>query len=135
MLKWGFDRSYEVARIGLSGGLAFGWNDSWIVSILYSSPHFIHTEITYPLGNLASITFIYGHPVLSHRNQIWEELYHLGAQIQHSWLCIGDFNQVIFEEESSLSKFLPLQVTTIYLIHCPLLLSCPLMQKASHSLG
>lgn len=98
-MKWGFNRSFEVARIGLSGGLALGWNEDWEVLILHCSPHFIHTEVIDPLGNTSCITFFYGHPVLSLRNQVWEEIQRLGNYIHHAWLCIEDFNQVFTEAD------------------------------------
>jgi hypothetical protein len=41
----------------------------------------------------------YGHPVLSHRKHIWEELESIAKHAHPKWLCIGDFNQVLAEED------------------------------------
>uniref|UniRef100_A0A2N9GD61 Reverse transcriptase domain-containing protein n=1 Tax=Fagus sylvatica TaxID=28930 RepID=A0A2N9GD61_FAGSY len=97
--NWGFEKNFEVPRVGLSGGLALGWNSPWEVSILVSNQFFIHTDIINSQGDLCSITFIYGHLVLSHRKHIWEELESFAKHAHPKWLCIGDFNQVLAEED------------------------------------
>jgi hypothetical protein len=79
--------------------LPLGWNSPWEVSILVSNQFFIHTDINNSQGDLCSITFIYGHPVLSHRKHIWEELESIAKHAHPKWLCIGDFNQVLVEED------------------------------------
>jgi hypothetical protein len=65
LLNWGFGDVFEIPRVGLSGELALGWNPPWDVSIVHSSKFFIHTNIKNSFGEWCSITFIYGHPVLS----------------------------------------------------------------------
>ena len=90
--KLGFLDCFEIPRVGLSGGLALGWNPPWEATIVHSSHFFIHTHIKNHLGDLCSITFIYGHPVLAQRKLIWEELESLSNQIHPKWHCIRDFN-------------------------------------------
>ena len=50
-------------------------------------------------GEIFTVTFIYGHPKLEQRHRIWTELQKLGSQINHRWVCIGDFNQVLQESD------------------------------------
>ena len=55
-----------------------------------------------------SISFIYGHPVLSQRKQVWDDLELLANQAAPKWLCIGDFNQVLTEEDKFTFKPKPI---------------------------
>uniref|UniRef100_A0A2N9HBX7 Endonuclease/exonuclease/phosphatase domain-containing protein n=1 Tax=Fagus sylvatica TaxID=28930 RepID=A0A2N9HBX7_FAGSY len=97
--KWDFDDCFEIPRVGLSGGLALGWNLPWEVSIGLHNQNFIQTDIKDQFGNFCSITFIYGHLVLSQRKKIWEELESIANGVYSRWLCIGDFNQVMIDDD------------------------------------
>ena len=90
--NWGFTGTTEVARIGLSGGLALGWHSEFRVKVCLKNQHFIHTEVVDPVGDIFALTFIYGHPILVHRKKVWDELLGIGTCINHKWICIGDFN-------------------------------------------
>lgn len=41
------------------------------------------------------ITFLYGNPTLSKRNEVWQKPEQLGSDINSRWLRIDDFNQVL----------------------------------------
>ena len=97
--NWGFTGYSEVPREGLSGGLALGWTQDWEVSILLQNRHFIHSQITNIQGEVFTVTFLYGHPNIAHRQLIWNELQSFGRQITQRWVCIGDFNQVLQETD------------------------------------
>ena len=97
--KWGFDNCFEIPQVGLNGGLALGWNLPREVSIGHHNQNFIQTDIKDQFGNFCSITFIYGHLVLSQRKKIWEELESIANGIYSRWLCIGDFNQVMIDDD------------------------------------
>nr|POE81150.1 hypothetical protein CFP56_75245 [Quercus suber] len=45
------------------------------------------------------ITFVYGHPDHAKRGEVWQWLRSLKQHSHPSWLCIGDFNQVISKED------------------------------------
>uniref|UniRef100_A0A2N9EFY2 Endonuclease/exonuclease/phosphatase domain-containing protein n=1 Tax=Fagus sylvatica TaxID=28930 RepID=A0A2N9EFY2_FAGSY len=102
--NWGFEGHVEVPRIGLSRGLALGWHQEFQFQVLIKSPNIIHTEVLDPKGDNFSLTFLYGHPTLEYRQQIWDQLQGIGTIISHRWLCIGDFNQVIVEEDKLIFK-------------------------------
>jgi hypothetical protein len=106
--KLGFSNCFEILIVGLSGGLALGWNPPWEATIVHSSHFFIHTHIKNHLGDLCSITFIYGHPVLAQRKLIWEELESLSNQILPKWLFIRDFNQVLSSQDKFTFKLGPI---------------------------
>ena len=99
MNNWGFEGYAEVPRIGLSGGLALGWHQELQVQVLIKSPNIIPTEVLDPKDDNFPLTFHYGHPTLEYIHQIWDQLQGIGTNISHSWLCIGDFNQVTGEED------------------------------------
>ncbi len=102
--NWGFEGHVEVPRIGLSRGLALGWHQEFQFQVLIKSPNIIHTEVLDPKGDNFSLTFLYGHPTLEYKQQIWDQLQGIGTIISHRWLCIGDFNQVIVEEDKLIFK-------------------------------
>ena len=97
--KWGFDNCFEIPQVGLNGGLALGWNLPREVSIGHHNQNFIQTDIKDQFGNFCSITFIYGHLVLSQRKKILEDLESIANGVYSRWLCIGDFNQVMIDDD------------------------------------
>jgi hypothetical protein len=132
---WGFDGNTEVARVGYSGGLALGWTLDFQVTVLIKNQHFIHIDVVNQIGDCSSITFIYGHPVLEKRKQIWDELQRIGSEVHQKWLCIGDFNQVLSVEDKFALSPLQSQVTLTFSTSYPLYLSAQLRLRASHLHG
>ena len=45
------------------------------------------------------LTCFYGHPVTAKRHESWALLEHLKQFQTQSWLCIGDFNKILTQEE------------------------------------
>ena len=97
--KCGFKEGWEFPREGLGGGLILAWMLGFNVHIVYHSNHIIHTDLIDSKGNPLSITFIYGHPDHSRRNEVWQQLWNLKHVAYPSWICIGDFNQKLTNEE------------------------------------
>ena len=97
--RCGFWNGWEHPREGLSGGLLVGWLQNLKLDILYSSKHLIHANLLDFKGNPLSITFVYGHPVHAKRMEVWNELKYLQNMAHRNWLCIGDFNQVLGQED------------------------------------
>ena len=88
--------------VGVSGALALWWVDTIQVNILFSSPHILHTRIN--SGDLASptyITFIYGPTDEGLRSLCWQEVRRIGRNIDESWLCLRDFNDILSQSEKS----------------------------------
>ena len=46
-----------------------------------------------------SITFVYGHPKLARRAEVWHQLLALKTKTHPQLICIGDFNQILTREE------------------------------------
>lgn len=72
--KWGFDQSTEVPCSGLSGGLVLGWADNYKLQVIFQSKNLIHVDTCDEKGDQCFITFLYGHPTLSKRNEVWQKL-------------------------------------------------------------
>ncbi|KAL4606974.1 hypothetical protein ACB092_09G141900 [Castanea dentata] len=64
----------------MSGGLLLAWMERQ-----YESKHLVHMDLLDNRGNPLSITFVYGQPEVSKREE--------------RWLCIGDFNQILSVKE------------------------------------
>ena len=97
--KCDFLNGWEVPREGLSRGLLLGWSPEQKLTIQYSSRHMIHSEILDHKGTPLSITFIYGQPDHTKREEVWIELKHLRHIARTNWLCIGDFNQILSHDD------------------------------------
>ena len=102
--------------MGLGGGLILAWMQRSFFRIVYESPHFIHIDVTDNKGKPLSITFFYGHLELAKRNEVWQQLKTLKDIAQPSWLCIGDFNQVISTKCSQERKSSPLTKTPLLVL-------------------
>ncbi|KAL4606261.1 hypothetical protein ACB092_09G089400 [Castanea dentata] len=98
--KCGFEVGWELPREGMSGGLPLAWMDRQKLHILYESKHLVHTDLLDNRGNPLSITFVYGQPEISRREEVWCKLRELKLLAYQRWLCIGDFNQILFVKEN-----------------------------------
>lgn len=96
----GYDQLVTVDPIGLSGGLALMWKDSYNVVILESDKRLIDMKVSY--GSMAFfLTCVYGDPVAANRKAIWDRLEMIGLQRDEAWMLDGDFNELMSNEEKS----------------------------------
>lgn len=66
---------------------------------MFESKNLVHSNVIDNKGSSLSITFVYGHPNLSKREVVWQQLKNLTSIAQPNWLCIGDFNQILASQE------------------------------------
>ncbi|KAK4268822.1 hypothetical protein QN277_022056 [Acacia crassicarpa] len=100
--RCGFEEEWLVNPVGKSGGLALWWSDILTVNILFSSPNIIHTSVmSATLSTPSYITFIYGPPDEEERRLCWQEVRKISKNIATSWLCVGDFNEILAQDEKS----------------------------------
>jgi hypothetical protein len=66
------------------------------VSVRPWSQYHIDAKITMPCGDF---TGIYGEPRTELRGKTWEVLRYLRRQDDLPWLCAGDFNEILKQEE------------------------------------
>ncbi|XP_074289614.1 uncharacterized protein LOC141614766 [Silene latifolia] len=88
----------EVDSVGRSGGLAFMWKKHIQCNFRSASVHHMDFEIQGEEGTWRATGF-YGWPNVTERHLSWELLRELGSQYDGPWVCIGDFNEVLFVTE------------------------------------
>ncbi|KAK4282358.1 hypothetical protein QN277_013745 [Acacia crassicarpa] len=97
--RCGFEEEWVVNPVGRSGGLALWWSEVITVNILFSSPNIIHTSVmSATLSTPSYITFIYGPMDEEERRLCWQEVRKISDHIRTSWLCLGDFNEILSQD-------------------------------------
>ncbi|KAL0749510.1 hypothetical protein Bca101_031513 [Brassica carinata] len=88
----------SVEPVGLSGGLAVMWKDSYNVEILSSDKRIIDMKASY--GSLSFfLSCVYGDPVVARRKAVWDRLVAIGLLRDEAWILAGDFNELMSGEE------------------------------------
>ena len=98
--RWRFDKVFTVDGVGRGGGLALLWLDEARVEITSYSRY--HIEAIVGSGNEDStwrLTGFYGDPETYRRTASWEMLRRLKSMTNLPWLCVGDFNEVLSNDE------------------------------------
>ncbi|XP_074271259.1 uncharacterized protein LOC141595187 [Silene latifolia] len=90
--------SMEVDSVGRSGGLAFLRRDDVRVSFRSASVHYMDFDIGEE-GVMWRLTGFYGSPMVQDRYLSWQLLKNLAEENYSSWLCIGDFNEILYANE------------------------------------
>jgi hypothetical protein len=99
-LEWsmGFSHGVCVEGKGKGGGLALCWRDGIEVAVRPWCQYYIDAKIT--CNNISwRFTGIYGEPRTELRGKTWEVLRYLRCQDDLPWLCAGDFNEILTQEE------------------------------------
>ena len=100
-MMWNFDYEHKwiVPKEGRGGGLALLWKSSINVSVEDSSKYFIDTIIDKNTDNAWRFTGFYGEPITSIHCDAWDALRRLNHSLDSPWLCVGDFNEIVRQEE------------------------------------
>ncbi|XP_074301224.1 uncharacterized protein LOC141632585 [Silene latifolia] len=95
-----FDGIYgmEVDSVGRSGGLAMLWRKVIDCTFISASNHHMDFKVSGVEGEWR-LTGFYGWPAVSDCHISWELFRLLGRQSQLPWVCIGDFNEILFSTE------------------------------------
>lgn len=89
-----YDQLITVDPVGLSGGLALMWKDSYKVVILECDKRLIDLKISY--GSMVFfLTCVYGDPVATRRRAVWDHLENIGLARDEAWMLAGDFNELM----------------------------------------
>ncbi|XP_043710063.1 uncharacterized protein LOC122658959 [Telopea speciosissima] len=86
---------YAINAVGASGGLALFWHQNIKVKIMFADARVIDCEVSSEQGNKFFLTCVYGDPVKSQRQGIWNRIASFGMNKVDQWLCIGDFNSFL----------------------------------------
>ncbi|KAF8055343.1 hypothetical protein N665_1297s0002 [Sinapis alba] len=115
-VSFGYDHVCTVDPVGRSGGLALFYMDDPSVSILYADAHMIDIETRFE-GHEIFMTFVYGDPVVRHRDLVWERLSRMSINRSKAWFMTGDFNEITGNHEKRgggrrrlESSFLPFRI-------------------------
>jgi hypothetical protein len=94
--KLGFSSMFVVDSVSRSSGLALLWGEEIFLDIQNFSHHHISGVVkNLSEGALYKFTDFYGHPDVSKRVETCALIKHLAYMDSTSWLCIGDFNEVL----------------------------------------
>lgn len=99
MWSLGYNGCLAVNCQGRSGGLVLFWSTEHCVSLQSLCPNFIDVHVTETSGMTWRATFVYGEPKTAQRHVFWDRLRFLKAQWQGPWVCIGDFNEALSNDE------------------------------------
>lgn len=76
------------------------WNNSVEVEVLEATQNYIHTAVAVIKDATTwENTFIYAHPTFQHRRHLWDTLLMLKPLFDRPWVCVGDFNEVLSQQE------------------------------------
>ncbi|XP_074301321.1 uncharacterized protein LOC141632701 [Silene latifolia] len=97
MLIDGYD-GMEVDSVGRSGGLALLWQKGVHCVLRSMSVHYMDFDLE--IGEASwRVNGFYGWPAVQDRHLSWQQLRLLAAEDTRPWLCIGDFNEILFSHE------------------------------------
>ena len=94
-----FNNKLVVPSNNKGGGLALFWNNNLNLSILSYSFSHIDSVINPGTDNAWRLIFMYGEPVTHKRMATWNLLRRLYNQHSLPWCCMGDFNEIVKNEE------------------------------------
>lgn len=99
--KFGFENHWAVSCRGRSGGLALCWDRSVQCNVVNADNNYIDAHIL--RNNVPSwrLTGFYGFPDRMQRRESWNLIRMLSNYASLPWCVIGDFNDMISEEDKS----------------------------------
>lgn len=104
-VNWGLIIGWEWITTGggRRGGLALLWNVDTLVELFSFSQH--HIDVRVGEVNTWRFTGIYGYPEDDQKWRTWELIRHMADGNSMAWLCVGDFNEILSDEEKLGGKF------------------------------
>nr|POE70905.1 hypothetical protein CFP56_77914 [Quercus suber] len=100
MEKLGFQNRIVFDAKGRAGGLAMMWKSDSIVSVLEYNKNLIAIKISDPVSDWVLVGF-YGPPYSSKKAKAWINLTAFLESVQCPWVCFGDFNYTLSQEDIS----------------------------------
>ena len=77
------------------------WSSEISVNITSFSSHHIDAEVQTERGKLVRCMGIYGHPETDKKRHTWTLLRRLAGLSSTTWLCFGDFNEILHLHEKN----------------------------------
>jgi hypothetical protein len=99
--RWKLDMPHMIVvdSKGRSGGLALFWRKSVDVRLRWKGRYHIDVDVFEDNGTKWRFTGIYGESKSAQKENTWKLLRTLQHQDNLPWLCLGDFNEVLFAHE------------------------------------
>jgi hypothetical protein len=99
--KWLLNMPHMVVvdSKGRSGGLALFWRREVYVRLLWKGRYHIDVDVVEENGTKWRFTGIYSESKQGQKENTWKLLRTLHAQADLPWLCMGDFNEILFAHE------------------------------------
>ncbi|XP_074306668.1 uncharacterized protein LOC141641926 [Silene latifolia] len=88
----------EVDSVGRSGGLALLWKVGVSCVLRSATNHYIDVSVSHESLHWR-LTGFYGWPAIQDRWLSWQQLRLLGEEGPDPWICIGDFNEILYANE------------------------------------
>ena len=98
--QWRYDNCLAVDSVGRGGGLALLWMSEVHLEVKFFSAQ--HIDVNIGGSNETTrwrFTGFYGSPEVSLRHRSWDLLRQLKNQSSLPWLCAGDFNEILVDDE------------------------------------
>lgn len=98
--KLGYFKGFCVDPVGLAGGLTLWWRPEVDVEILTSDKNLIDTIVmNRDDGTHYRVSWMYGPPYREEKPLFWDNLASFELVNTPPWLCIGDFNEILGNDE------------------------------------
>ncbi|KAB2610032.1 hypothetical protein D8674_021305 [Pyrus ussuriensis x Pyrus communis] len=99
-VKFNYDHSFTVDSRGNSGGLCVFWKEEIDLRLQSYSQHHINFDVNALRGACCwRLTGFHGYPAMSDRVKSGQLLDNLYGDATYSWLCVGDFKEVLQANE------------------------------------
>lgn len=96
----GMEKEFYVEPRGRGGGLALWWTQEVVVNVCSSSANIIHVRLSSAMMSCPNfVTFVYGSPTDEGMLLVWNKIRRIVAGTDSTWLCLGDFNDVLSSDE------------------------------------
>ena len=97
--KLQLDNVHIVSRQNTGGGLALFWKSEINLHVINALTSHIDAVVNPGMDDAWWFTGFYGNPVTANREHFWALLKHLNLKMELPWLCVGDFNEIVRNEE------------------------------------
>ncbi|KAK9993994.1 hypothetical protein SO802_023697 [Lithocarpus litseifolius] len=94
-----FTNLFCVPRVNSGGGLALFWKSDLVVDVQSSSNCRIDAFINHRVDDAWHFTSLYGDPDTASREHSWSLLRDLSCRSALPWVCMEDFNEILFADE------------------------------------
>ncbi|KAK3206991.1 hypothetical protein Dsin_021037 [Dipteronia sinensis] len=100
-IKLGFSVKLVVNSVGKSRGICLFWSDLVSDDLMTYSQEHIEVQIRSNCKQSWRFTGFYGHSDLNQRRHSWTLLRRLSGMYNLPWVCMGDINEVFWDQEKS----------------------------------